>query len=153
MPNILLIQGANLTYLGKREPHIYGTTTAAELDARLHAHAGEHDYELDIFYTNIEGGDRSNLRRGRVRRGWSGDESCWLLLRRTCPARLSEGCRATLCRSTYQQYRNPRHSLRVIRCCGRHDYRLWVTWLRDGPGGDAVSTRRRSGLGTDGPSL
>ena len=21
----------------------------------LHAHAGEHDYELDIFYTNIEG--------------------------------------------------------------------------------------------------
>ena len=55
MPNILLIQGANLTYLGKREPHIYGTTTAAELDARLHAHAGEHDYELDIFYTNIEG--------------------------------------------------------------------------------------------------
>jgi len=55
MPKILLIQGANLTYLGKREPHIYGTTTAAELDVHLHAHADEHDYELDIFYTNIEG--------------------------------------------------------------------------------------------------
>ena len=55
MPKILLIQGANLIYLGKREPHIYGTTTAAELDVHLHAHADEHDYELDIFYTNIEG--------------------------------------------------------------------------------------------------
>ena len=55
MPKILLIQGANLTYLGKREPHIYGTTTAAELDVHLHSHADEHDYQLDIFYTNIEG--------------------------------------------------------------------------------------------------
>ena len=55
MVKILLIQGANLTYLGKREPHIYGTTTAAELDDRMQAHAGAHDYELEIFYTNIEG--------------------------------------------------------------------------------------------------
>jgi len=52
---ILLVQGANLTYLGKREPAIYGTTTAAELDARLQAHAQEKRYELEIFYTNVEG--------------------------------------------------------------------------------------------------
>src|SRR5215468_2062508 len=52
---ILLVQGANLTYLGKREPVIYGTTTAAELDARLRAHAREKGYELEIFYTNVEG--------------------------------------------------------------------------------------------------
>jgi 3-dehydroquinate dehydratase-2 len=52
---ILLVQGANLTYLGKREPAIYGSTTPAELDARLLAHAAEHGYELEIFYTSHEG--------------------------------------------------------------------------------------------------
>ena len=52
---ILLVQGANLTYLGKREPEIYGTTTPEELDAMLMEHAKEKGFELDIFYTNIEG--------------------------------------------------------------------------------------------------
>jgi 3-dehydroquinate dehydratase-2 len=55
MTKILLVQGANLTFLGRREPDIYGTTTAAELDADLQRHARERGYELDIFYTNIEG--------------------------------------------------------------------------------------------------
>ena len=36
MTKILLVQGANLTFLGRREPAIYGTTTAAELDTMLH---------------------------------------------------------------------------------------------------------------------
>jgi 3-dehydroquinate dehydratase-2 len=52
---ILLIQGANMEYLGKRQPEIYGTTTADELDAMLHKAAPEHGFELDIRYTNIEG--------------------------------------------------------------------------------------------------
>jgi 3-dehydroquinate dehydratase-2 len=52
---ILLVQGANLSYLGKRETAIYGTTTAAELDAMLREHARTQSYELEIFYTNIEG--------------------------------------------------------------------------------------------------
>jgi 3-dehydroquinate dehydratase II len=55
MTKILLVQGANLTFLGRREPAIYGTTTAAELDAMLQLHARKHDYVLDIFYSNIEG--------------------------------------------------------------------------------------------------
>jgi 3-dehydroquinate dehydratase-2 len=55
MYRILLVQGANLTYLGKREPEIYGTTTADELDNRLLAHARDRGYELEIFYSNIEG--------------------------------------------------------------------------------------------------
>jgi 3-dehydroquinate dehydratase-2 len=54
MPKILLIQGPNMSYLGKRQPEIYGTTTAAELDARLAAHAKAHKYSLDIFYTHSE---------------------------------------------------------------------------------------------------
>jgi 3-dehydroquinate dehydratase II len=55
MTKILLVQGANLTFLGRREPAIYGTTTAAELDALLQSHARKHGYALDIFYSNIEG--------------------------------------------------------------------------------------------------
>jgi len=55
MEKILLLQGANMNYLGRREPEIYGTTTAAELDAMLLAHAKAHGYQLDIFYTNVEG--------------------------------------------------------------------------------------------------
>jgi len=55
MEKILLVQGANMNFLGRREPELYGTTTAAELDAMLLAHAKTHRYQLDIFYTNIEG--------------------------------------------------------------------------------------------------
>jgi 3-dehydroquinate dehydratase-2 len=55
MPKILLLQGANLTFLGRREPAIYGTTTPAELDAVLQAHARQRGYTLEIAYTNLEG--------------------------------------------------------------------------------------------------
>lgn len=54
MPNILLIQGPNMSYLGKRQPELYGTTSAAELDAMLNAHARSNKYKLDIFYTHSE---------------------------------------------------------------------------------------------------
>ena len=50
---ILLIQGANMEALGKRDPALYGTITAAELDAYLIAqNPGD---QLDIRYTNTEG--------------------------------------------------------------------------------------------------
>jgi len=39
MAKILLLQGANLKFLGRREPEIYGSTTPAELDAMLQRHA------------------------------------------------------------------------------------------------------------------
>jgi 3-dehydroquinate dehydratase II len=55
MVKILLLQGANLTFLGRREPEIYGSTTPAELDAMLRCHARDHAYQLEIFYTNMEG--------------------------------------------------------------------------------------------------
>jgi len=55
MRKILLIQGANMVHLGKREPEIYGTTTAKELDAMLMQHARDRGYALEIFYTNVEG--------------------------------------------------------------------------------------------------
>ena len=52
---ILLIQGANMEYLGKREPELYGTTTAKELDQLLDKTAEQLDLQLIIRYTNIEG--------------------------------------------------------------------------------------------------
>jgi 3-dehydroquinate dehydratase-2 len=52
---ILVLQGANLAYLGRREPELYGKTTAAELDEMLHEHARTHGYDLEIFYTHVEG--------------------------------------------------------------------------------------------------
>jgi 3-dehydroquinate dehydratase II len=52
---ILVVQGPNMSYLGKRQPEIYGSTTAAELDAMLHEHARRNDCTLEIFYTHIEG--------------------------------------------------------------------------------------------------
>ncbi len=55
MQKILLLQGANLNYLGKREPEIYGTTTPEKLDTMLMKHAKAERYDLEIFYTNIEG--------------------------------------------------------------------------------------------------
>lgn len=52
---LLLIQGANMEYLGRRQPDLYGTTTAKELDAILRRHARALDVTLDILYTNTEG--------------------------------------------------------------------------------------------------
>lgn len=52
---LLLIQGANMEHLGKRQPELYGTTTASELDAILTKRARELKVKLDILYTNIEG--------------------------------------------------------------------------------------------------
>lgn len=44
-----------MAYLGKREPEVYGSTTAAELDAMLQDRARERQVGLEIFYTHIEG--------------------------------------------------------------------------------------------------
>ena len=44
-----------MSYLGRRQPEIYGKTSAAQLDAMLRAHAKQNKYALDIFYTHSEG--------------------------------------------------------------------------------------------------
>ena len=50
---LLLIQGANMEYLGRRQPELYGTTTAKELDAILRRQARR--LEVTLLYTNTEG--------------------------------------------------------------------------------------------------
>ncbi|MBB3063826.1 type II 3-dehydroquinate dehydratase [Limibacillus halophilus] len=55
MPKFLLLQGGNMNFLGIREPEVYGRTTAPELDEMVRAYAAEKGFEVEIYYTNIEG--------------------------------------------------------------------------------------------------
>ena len=41
--------------LGRRQPELYGTTTARELDALLRRHARKLKVEVDVLYTSREG--------------------------------------------------------------------------------------------------
>ena len=52
---ILVLHGINLNMFGKREPAKYGTTTLAEIDARLLALGKELGVEVVSFQTNDEG--------------------------------------------------------------------------------------------------
>ena len=52
---ILVLHGPNLNLFGRREPHIYGTTTLAEINAKLEALAAELDVKLSIVQSNHEG--------------------------------------------------------------------------------------------------
>lgn len=52
---ILMLHGINLNMFGKREPAKYGTTTLAEIDARLVALGKELGAEVVCFQSNDEG--------------------------------------------------------------------------------------------------
>jgi len=52
---ILVLHGPNLNLFGRREPHIYGTMTLAEINQKLEALARELKTELIIFQSNVEG--------------------------------------------------------------------------------------------------
>jgi 3-dehydroquinate dehydratase II len=52
---ILVLHGPNLNLFGRREPHIYGTTTLAEINTRMGDLARELGVELETFQSNHEG--------------------------------------------------------------------------------------------------
>jgi 3-dehydroquinate dehydratase-2 len=52
---ILVLHGPNLNLFGRREPHIYGTMTLAEINDKLQALARELKVELEILQSNHEG--------------------------------------------------------------------------------------------------
>ncbi|MGS5087935.1 type II 3-dehydroquinate dehydratase [Hydrogenophaga sp. A37] len=53
--NILVLHGPNLNLFGRREPHIYGTTTLAEINQTLTDLAAELGVSLEILQSNHEG--------------------------------------------------------------------------------------------------
>jgi 3-dehydroquinate dehydratase-2 len=52
---ILVLHGPNLNLLGRREPHIYGAMTLAEINRKLKDLAKELRVELIVFQSNHEG--------------------------------------------------------------------------------------------------
>jgi 3-dehydroquinate dehydratase II len=54
---ILVLNGPNLNILGTREPHLYGSTTLAEIEARLVEKAATCSVplEIEMFQSNHEG--------------------------------------------------------------------------------------------------
>jgi 3-dehydroquinate dehydratase II len=52
---ILVLNGANLGSLGRREPEVYGTRTLADLESMLNQRARELGVELRWVQSNVEG--------------------------------------------------------------------------------------------------
>lgn len=55
MRKIVIVNGPNLNLLGKREPHIYGTRSHADLVKTVRAKARELGVTVSIFQSNHEG--------------------------------------------------------------------------------------------------
>ena len=55
MRRVVVVNGPNLNLLGKREPHIYGTRSLADLQAVTTAKAKTLDLEVSFYQSNSEG--------------------------------------------------------------------------------------------------
>lgn len=55
MNKILILNGPNLNLLGTREPHVYGHTTLADVEALMAKLAAERGVDAECFQSNHEG--------------------------------------------------------------------------------------------------
>lgn len=60
---ILILHGPNLNLFGRREPHIYGSMTLEEINAKLKTLARELKVALEVFQSNHEGALIDRLHR------------------------------------------------------------------------------------------
>ena len=58
---ILIINGPNLSRLGKREPEIYGSETLADLEQNLRENYNASNTKLEFFQSNVEGEIINNI--------------------------------------------------------------------------------------------
>jgi 3-dehydroquinate dehydratase-2 len=61
---ILMLHGINHNMFGKRDPAQYGTTTLAEIDAKLHELGRELGAEVQSYQTNSEGDMCDRIHKG-----------------------------------------------------------------------------------------
>jgi 3-dehydroquinate dehydratase-2 len=61
---ILMLHGINHNMFGKRDPKQYGTTTLAEIDAKLQALGAELGAEVESFQTNSESAMCERIHQG-----------------------------------------------------------------------------------------
>lgn len=66
MNKVLVINGPNLNLLGTREPHIYGSTTLADVENGLRSQAQQLGLELDCFQSNHEGAIVDRIHQARL---------------------------------------------------------------------------------------
>src|SRR3984885_7376207 len=55
MKRLMILNGPNLNLLGVREPHIYGTTTLAQIRESCEQHAKQLELSLSFHQSNHEG--------------------------------------------------------------------------------------------------
>jgi len=55
MKRLMILNGPNLNLLGVREPHIYGTTTLAQIKENCEQHAARLGLALSFHQSNHEG--------------------------------------------------------------------------------------------------
>ena len=65
---VLVIHGPNLNLLGRREPHIYGTTTLDQINTRLGELAKENQRGSDGDAIELRGRDRRRVSAAHRRR-------------------------------------------------------------------------------------
>lgn len=70
---LYILNGPNLNLLGQREPHIYGSTTLAEIKERCEAKASSLGFSVDFRQTNFEGELVESVHQARL-------EACGIII-------------------------------------------------------------------------